>query len=126
MRAERLKARSRNALFPAASPEAQAANAAATPLTRDDDRIPMAIVVGLYCVLQVAMAVMHDPWTDEAQAWLWATNLSRWQDFLVIPGEGHPPLWYWLLKVVSLGLDFSQARFLTLPMAILNACLLAR
>lgn len=117
--------RSRNALFPAASPD-QVAAAAAPVITKNDDRISTIVVVGLYCILQIVMAVQHDPWIDEAQAWLWATTITRWQDFFVIPGEGHPPLWYWVLKLLSFGLDFSQARFVTVPIAVANAFLLAR
>ncbi len=111
-------------MFPAASPDQAAATAA--PARVDNDRIPTAIVVGAYCVLQIALSLQHDPWNDEAQAWLWATTINRWQDFFILPGEGHPPLWYWFLKVLSFGLDFSQARLITLPIALLNAFLLAR
>ncbi|KRA45622.1 hypothetical protein ASD80_04645 [Devosia sp. Root635] len=72
------------------------------------------------------MFAMHDPWIDEAQGWLVAKSLSRSLDFLVIPSEGHPPLWFWLLRALSLVLDFSQARLLMPIVALVNAWLLSR
>ena len=107
-------------MFPAASPE----RAPAKPESTTD--YPALAVVALYALLQVALTVIHHPWVDEAQAWLWATSLSNPVDFFIIPGEGHPPLWYWLLRALSSVLDFSQARYITLPVAIFNAWLLSR
>lgn len=111
-------------MFPAASPEP----AAVTPAvgTGRADRIGGVVIVLAYVAVEIALAIGHQPWRDEAQAWLWAQSLSNFGEFLAIPGEGHPPLWYWLLRGLSMVLDFSQARYLTLGVAILNAVLLAR
>nr|WP_295890198.1 hypothetical protein [uncultured Devosia sp.] len=83
-------------------------------------------VVLIYAALQIVLFASHDPWLDEAQAWLWATSISRPIDFLIIPGEGHPPLWYWILRLLSVFLDFNQARILGLVTALANAALLWR
>lgn len=109
-------------MFPAASPDP----AVSTGTDRSID-IPALAVVAVYAALQIALMIGHDPWLDEAQAWLWATApIANPIDFFIIPGEGHPPLWHWLLRALSSVLDFSQVRYITLPIAILNAYLLSR
>lgn len=111
-------------MFPAASPEPAADPAPAD--TSRADAIATVVVTLAYIVLQLALAITHQPWRDEAQAWLWAGALATPLEFLIIPGEGHPPLWYWLLRGLALILDFNQARYFTVGIAILNAVLLAR
>ncbi|WP_137152354.1 hypothetical protein [Devosia sp. FKR38] len=111
-------------MSPVASPEA---SPAATPARISiPDRILTIVVVLAYIVLQIALAVAHDPWRDEAQAWLWAQSLATPMEFFAIPGEGHPPLWYWLLRGLSLVTDFNHARYFSTLVAIGNAILLAR
>ncbi len=80
----------------------------------------------VYAALQLALVIAHDPWLDEAQAWLVATSLTRPIDFLVLPSEGHPPLWHWLLRTLSLFFDYGQARYLSTVFAVINAVLLWR
>ena len=109
-------------MFPAASPDSSPV--AETGTRRES--IAALLVVVVYCVVQIVLFAAHDPWLDEAQAWLWATSISRPIDFLILPTEGHPPLWYWLLRLLSFFLDFNQARYLSLLIAIGNAFLLWR
>jgi hypothetical protein len=104
-------------------PEATQAKPA-TPV-RPRTLLPAAIVIA-YVAAEIFLYTVHEPWRDEAQAWLVAGELRTPLDFLVIPGEGHPPLWFWLLRLMSLGLSFEQARPLMLGVAALNAVLLAR
>ena len=109
-------------MFPAASPDS-------TPIAPSDGRLESLLALGVvlvYCALQIILFAGHDPWLDEAQAWLWATSISRPIDFLILPNEGHPPLWYWVLRGLSLFLDFNQARYLSLLIALGNAFLLWR
>ena len=40
-------------------------------------------------------------WRDEAQAWLIAVHAESFLDLLVINNEGHPPLYYWMLRALS-------------------------
>ncbi len=59
-------------------------------------------VIGLYA---------HEPWFDEAQAYLIARD-STWHDVLMhwTHYEGHPPMWHILLKIaISFGLSFEVA-----------------
>lgn len=67
----------------------------------------------------------HEPWFDEAQAWMIAKS-SSWSEILFsIPHyEAHPPLWHILLKLVSYtGLSFAAAvklvQFITFEAALL-------
>jgi len=84
------------------------------------------IIAAAYVAAEIVLYTNHEAWLDEAQAWLVARNLSRAIDFLVIPSEGHPPVWYWMLRLVSYGLTFDQARPLMLGVAAVNAWLLVR
>lgn len=118
--------RSRNVWFPAVSPDS-------VPTAAPDDRSGAQIdkwlgllIIAIYAGVQIVLFTAHDPWIDEAQAWLWATSISRPIDFLILPTEGHPPLWYWLLRCLSFFLDFNQARYISPIIAIANAFLLWR
>lgn len=60
------------------------------------------VIVGLY---------FHEPWFDEAQAYLIARDAS-WHDILFFwtHYEGHPPLWHIILKfAIMLGLPYETA-----------------
>lgn len=110
-------------MFPAASPEARAA------ITRNEPRVEALgslVVVLVYATLQIVMFAAHDPWLDEAQAWLLVNSIARPIDWLILPNEGHPPLWYWVLRGLSMGLDFNQARYFSLFVSLGNALLLWR
>lgn len=91
----------------------------------DATLMPLLIAVA-YVAAEIALFGIHEPWYDEALAWLKAKELASLYDFFVIPGEGHPPVWYWLLRALSYPLSFDQARMLMLGVAALNAWLLAR
>lgn len=88
-------------------------------------RLVAAAIVAAYVATEIWLFSIHVPWRDEAQAWLVAKALAAPAAFMVIPGEGHPPLWFWLLRALSLVTDFDGARLLTLGIASLNAGLLA-
>ena len=98
-------------MLPAASPDTNVPTASRSAST---DTVATTIVVLVYAAAQIVLFAGHVPWRDEGQAWLWAQALSAPAEFFAIPGEGHPPLWYWLLRGVSYVVDFNQARYLTL------------
>ncbi len=99
---------------------------AAMPARLTVVRLVQALIVLAYLALMTALLLHRDAWLDEAQAWSWAIHLSSPADFFVIPGEGHPPVWFWLLRLISHVLSFEQARVLTLGIATVNALLLVR
>jgi hypothetical protein len=51
-----------------------------------------------YCAMLALVVPWHEPWSDEAQAWLLARDLSLPQlVFHQLRYESHPPLWYLIL-----------------------------
>ena len=61
-----------------------------------------------YLLLLAVFLCFHEPWYDEAQAWLIARDGSLREMLFVIPHyEGHPPFWFLLLAVFAkAGADF--------------------
>ena len=84
-------------------------------------------VLCFYIVALSAMMCFHEPWYDEAQAWLIARDGS-WSEILFeIPHyEGHPPFWYVVLAVFSkVGADFDLTlKLLTLALNTVAVALL--
>jgi hypothetical protein len=70
------------------------------PLRRP--RIVEAIIFGVFIFLMGVGIAVHEPWFDEAQSWLLARDASVF-DLLhtYLPYEGHPPLWYLVLKIAT-------------------------
>ncbi|MBK9194106.1 MAG: hypothetical protein IPO17_03770 [Flavobacteriales bacterium] len=56
----------------------------------------------VYCALVVCMIAMHGMWLDELQPWCVARDSSSLMDlYHNTRFEGHPPLWYVLLFVIT-------------------------
>jgi hypothetical protein len=72
------------------------------------------IVAGfvLYCVVIAIGAFVHEPWWDEAQAWLIARDAPIGDLYLRhVAYEGHPPLWFLLLAIpAKLGLPYASLK----------------
>ena len=67
-----------------------------------------------YAVAILYGVINHEPWRDEAQAWLLARDTSLAQLLKIIPAEGHPPLWYFLLMpFAKLGMPYQSLNWLT-------------
>ena len=61
-------------------------------------RMPERLAVGLYLVGHILMMFVHEPWFDEALAWLIARDSSLYEILFVAPHyEGHPSLWHLVL-----------------------------
>lgn len=70
--------------------------------------LPEFAVLAVYMGLLAFIMSRHEPWFDEAQAWLMARDLS-YSDLLFkwLRYEGHPPVWYLLLSVpAKLGVPY--------------------
>jgi hypothetical protein len=60
-----------------------------------------ALILG-YALMLLAGLLRHEPWRDEAQAWLIAVESDGLGQVLArLTSEGHPPGWYLLLWVIS-------------------------
>lgn len=65
------------------------------------------IICLIYMVFHAFIAMRHEAWRDEAQAWVLAKNLSFSELFDVLSIEGHPILWFIICRFFSkLGLSF--------------------
>ncbi len=65
-------------------------------------RIPEYSVLCIYILLLSVFMYFHEPWYDEAQAWLIARDASLREILFTIPHyEGHPPLWFLLLAAFA-------------------------
>ncbi len=62
----------------------------------------------LYIVCLCLISYYHEPWHDEAQAWLIARDDSLWHLIThTTHYEGHPPLWHFMLMLpAKLGVPF--------------------
>lgn len=60
------------------------------------------------CILYLLISYFHEPWFDEAQAWMIARDASYYEMLFVLPHyEGHPPFWTLLLSIpAKLGIPF--------------------
>lgn len=68
----------------------------------------------IYLGLNLFLAMAHEPWRDEAQAWLIAKNLSPAGIFRQMRFEGHPCLWHFLLvPFAKLGFPYKMMKLLS-------------
>lgn len=60
------------------------------------------LAFGLFVVIYIVSAILHEPMYDEAQAWMIAKDAS-WREILwEIPHyEGHPPFWHLILAIFA-------------------------
>lgn len=54
-------------------------------------------VILAYAALVIIGALHHEPWRDEANAWLVARDMDYWQLLKFMSYDGNPPLWHTLL-----------------------------
>ncbi|MEM8929565.1 MAG: hypothetical protein AAGE94_00220 [Acidobacteriota bacterium] len=108
----------------------QAANLFPPWITRAPRRLGALdyVILALFGLGVFSVVTAHEPWFDEAQGWLLAQDASVGEllvDFLRY--EGHPPLWYMLLKTVgAVGLPYKAANVLSASLAVLGVILFLR
>jgi len=62
----------------------------------------MVTTLAVYCTVILVGITHHEPWADEAQAWLLSRDLGyRYLVFHQLAYEGHPPLWPTILWVAN-------------------------
>ncbi len=83
---------------------------------------------GAYAVVVIAVAQRHEPWFDEAQAWLLARDDSLWHLLSSqMRYEGSPPLWHLLLMgPAKLGAPYATITVIAVAIAIAGAYVLVR
>lgn len=69
----------------------------------------------IHFMLQLFLAMHHEAWRDESQAWIIARNASFSEILGLCPSEGHPCLWFFLLKVCCMcGVSFYSLSFISI------------
>lgn len=86
------------------------------------------VIAGAYAVL-IALAVLHhEPWADEAQAWLLSrdtTLVGMWAKYFHY--EGSPGVWHTFLHpLIKLGLPYSAYNFVSAGLGFVAVLLLLR
>jgi len=66
------------------------------------------VVLAIYMVLSCCLICFHEPWYDEAQAWMIAREASYSDILFFLPHyESHPPLWHLILSIpAKLGMPY--------------------
>lgn len=60
------------------------------------------LVIILFVISSLIIGLKHEPWLDEAQSWLIARDTSLYTLFFkYLHAEGHPALWYLILKFIQ-------------------------
>ena len=90
------------------------------------DKIPEHLALLVFASLLLVVGAHHEPWFDEAQAWLIARENTPWS--LVTTGvryEGTPALWHGLLWIVQrLGLPYGGLWLVSSSLAVMGAAIL--
>lgn len=86
------------------------------------------IRLGVLCafiLVNLIFILTHEPWQDEAQAWLLVRDLDLPSIFGALKSEGHPALWYLILfPFAKLGFPIVTMRFISLAAVSVAAWLL--
>jgi len=76
-------------------------------------KVMLPALFSAFFIWLVVVNVTHEPWRDEAQAWLLVRDTSFIQLLAQIRYEGHPLTWYLLIMpLAKLGLPFVSMRIL--------------
>lgn len=77
------------------------------------------LIMSLYIVLVGILVPRHEPWFDEAQAWLLARDLSPFQLFTkYLRYEGTPGLWHLILMIPArLGMPYTTLNIISVLFA---------
>ena len=83
------------------------------------------ITVLAFALLAWFIGSVHEPWADEAQAWLIARDASLYNMMFQLPhGELNPSLWHLMLIVPSTYLSYESLRYISLFFGILGVLVL--
>ena len=81
----------------------------------------LAAIVLAFSALAYIIGGVHEPWSDEAQAWLIARDAPLYDLLFVLPhGELNPSLWHLMLILPSTYLDYEVLRYIALFFGILG------
>lgn len=82
-------------------------------------------ILGGYLAINAVLLYLHEPWRDEAQAWLIARDVPLLQIPAHMRYEGHPCLWHLILApFAKLGMPYLTINFISLIVMVIAATLL--
>jgi hypothetical protein len=77
------------------------------------------LLLSLYTALNLVLISLHEPWRDEAQAWVLARDLSPGALMLQMASEGHPCLWHFILMpFAKLGFPYKTMEYISLAIMV--------
>ena len=84
------------------------------------------VALAAYVVVVLVGVVAHEPWWDEAQAWLLARDAGLGELLTTrLAYEGHPPLWYLvLMPFAKLGAPYKTMGFLSAAIGAVGVAIL--
>lgn len=86
--------------------------------TKDKDFWIKTILFGAYLLVHFILCFCHEPWRDEAQAYLIVRDLSFSDMLRQLTVEGHPILWYLAMWIpVKLGLTVHYLSFVSFALS---------
>ncbi len=87
----------------------------------------LCLVFLVYAILIIIVVSRHEPWADEAQAWLLARDSSLFDLlFKNLHYEGHPPLWHLILMLPSRILPYRSISVISILIAITGVYIFLR
>ena len=93
--------------------------------TDDEKNVINAVILIAYLIIHIFLAVHHEAWRDESQAWVIARDSSFLEILGLCASEGHPCLWFYLLKICQiLGLSFYHISIISIIILSLAAGIL--
>lgn len=77
-------------------------------IMKKKEKIFYTIILVLFIVLSLIVGIQHEPWADEAHAWLIARDTTFYSLFFkYLHTDGHPALWHLILKFFQfIGLEY--------------------
>ena len=85
------------------------------------------LIIILYTLLVSYIALKHESWRDEAQAWLIARDLSFIDIIKQMVYEGHPFLWHYILKIfIIIGFPYKYISFISIMVMAITASIILK
>lgn len=81
----------------------------------------------VYAVISFVILLFHEPWRDEAQAWLISRDLNIFEIIKQLTYEGHPGLWYFILHFFSrLGFPYFIEKLISYGFCLVSAWIILK
>lgn len=94
---------------------------------KDKEKLYLVIVMTIYIIFGSITVYFHEPFCDEAQAWLIARDTNVLEMFSLMRGEGSPMLWHLLVNILTtLNLPYVSMKIFHLLLNVLAVYILNR